>query len=53
MTDVIWNLGFTDWNQPGSLCWLEDAEEIRMDEYDRLDAAVDQVEPDAGIIQFG
>jgi hypothetical protein len=27
----------------GSLCWLEDVEEIRMDGYDRLDAAVDQV----------
>jgi hypothetical protein len=41
----------------GPLCtvWLEDAEEIRTDEYDRLDASVDRViqEPDAGIILFG
>jgi hypothetical protein len=38
-----------------SLCWLEDTEEIRTDEYDRFDASVDQViwEPDAGIIRFG
>ena len=27
----------------GSLCWLEDTEEIRTDEYDRFDASVDQV----------
>jgi hypothetical protein len=33
------------------LYWLEDAEEIGTDEYDRLDAFVDQAfqEPDAGI----
>jgi hypothetical protein len=27
----------------GSLCWLEDTEEIRTDEYDGFDASVDQV----------
>jgi hypothetical protein len=27
----------------GSLCWLEDTEKIRKDEYDRFDASVDQV----------
>ena len=27
----------------GSLCWLEDTEKIRTDEYDKFDASVDQV----------
>jgi hypothetical protein len=28
----------------GSLCWLEDTERIRTDEYDRFDVSVDQVQ---------
>jgi hypothetical protein len=31
------------WDRSGSLCWLEDTEKIRTDEYDRFDASVDQV----------
>jgi hypothetical protein len=39
---------------PGPLCWLEDAEEIRTDEYDKLDASVDRViSAEVRIILFG